>query len=427
LLFAVVVAGLGLRLSQLIVDPHDPIGSDAVGRVGSADFRDVIYYPSHAIREGVNPYDCRLEPLADGSPRFRLRYPILNALPLYSPLIFVLFAPFSFGPFEYAAIAWVAFNMLLQLLFAYLCWRVAGTRPTICQVTMFAAVMLATQSGRANFIGGDTAIPLAIGSLAAVYFARQNPWLAGWALALTSFKPTFGLPLGILLFAAGYYRTVLSGWTIGFVAAVTGLVIIFANSGDLAEMPSILKHNQEVLESDPDGNALLSPIRVDAASALQRWLPVSGGMVSIFASCLVLGIACWSLFRLRKCDSPEARAVEVAIVSIATIACMFHITYDAMLVWGAVASIGLTSRRIWQNTSWPWRMIVTAMVLVPMVNVLGTKTWQRYQTEWLSTLNASPMLQDAGWSFVCTLNGLALLAALVLLGWKANELARKTA
>lgn len=416
LLLVAVIAGLSYRLAQRMVIDGDPVGSAKAGLNAQADFRDVIYYPARAIREGVNPYDCRLEPLPDGQSRYRQRYPILNALPLYSPLTFALFFPFSFGSFPAAATAWVSFQLVLLVVFSYTALRLAGGQPSIGGTAFLASAILVTQAGRANFMGGETALPLAIGSLLAIALAGNHPWLAGFALALTSFKPTFGLPLGILLLAAGYYRTVLTGWLLGGVLAVGGLVLIFANSGDLADVPAILRHNQRVLESDPDGNALLSPIRMDAAGALQRFIPLQGDLVSLFSSCMVLGIAYGALFVLGRNDSREAQLLRIAIVCVATISAMFHITYDAILLWGAIVCVGLAPRSDWASISLRWRLLVAGLLLIPMVNVLGTKTVANYlSTTWL----------DAGWMFICTINGLAQMAALVAMAWMAVVIARR--
>jgi hypothetical protein len=426
ILLLVIIAGLSWRLSKRFIVEADPIGSEAAGLNAQADFRDVIYYPSRAIRDGVNPYDCRLEPLADGSPRYRLRYPILNALPLYSPLVFALFFPFSFGSLTSAAIAWVIFQLVLLVVFSHCCWKVAGAKPSVGATAFLASAMLVSQAGRANFMGGETAVPLAIGSLLAVALAGRQPWLAGFALALTSFKPTFGLPLGILLLAAGYYRTVFCGWALGGAIAIGGLVFIFAQSGDLADMPAILQHNQEVLESDPDGDPLQSPIRMDAAGALQRFLPIQGDMASVFASCVVLGIACGALFVLRRAgDAPEVQLLRNAIVAVATVSAMFHITYDAVLLWGAIVCVGLSPRSVWEHVSTRWRIVVVLLLLVPMVNVLGTKTMNAHASSLLGLGDLPSFWKQAWWTMVCTLNGLAQLTALGLMAWQAVKLARK--
>ena len=425
LLFLLVLVAVSVRQYSLFVIPGEPQRSHALGRNGLGDFRDVIYYPVQAVQDGVNPYDCRTEPLPDGSPRYRHRYPILNAFPLYSPLLFALYWPWSYLDFVPSAILYVAVNVGLLLVFADMCWRTAGRQPSIAQTTILASVMLMTQAGRANFLGGETALPLAIASLAAVRLAPRNPWLAGLALFVTSFKLTFGLPLGILLLACGHFRTVALGWTLGLVVALSGLILIFAQSGDLPQMLEILVQNQEALEADPDADARSSAIRLDSAGALERLSPASSGATPWIATAIVLAIASAGLWPLAKLKhNPEAELLTAAIATLATISSMFHVTYDGVLIWAAIACVWLAPRSCWPNASIRWRLGVAALLFVPMINVLGTKTVTNLIVRMPGMRSLSPAWSYWSWALVGALSGMALLAALGLMVGYARRLAR---
>jgi hypothetical protein len=240
------------------------------------------------------------------------------------------------------------------------------------------------------------------------------------ALAIASFKPTFGLPLGILLLVAGQFRTVVLGWGLGFVIGVAGLMVIFARSGDLPRMPEILRHNQEVVESDPEVDARTSLGRFDSAGALQRLLPVRGAVVGVLASSLVLGIAAWGLWPLRgRLTDPAAGTLAVCITSLAVVVGIFHMGYDGMLLWAPICAVGLAPSPLWPMQSLRWRRAVATLLLVPMLNILVTATVQG----WLRTIADVAALPAplAGllWTFLAIVNGLALLAALVLLAQAA--------
>ena len=419
-----VLMALGIRQYTLMVIPGDPKKSDRIGRNGLADFQDVIYYPLQAVRDGVNPYDCGTDPLPDGSPRYRQRYPVLNLFPLYSPLLFALYYPFSFGDFVFSGVVYMAFNVGLLLWLAYVCWRIAGRRPNLGQTTLLTSVMLATLAGRANFLGGETAIPLALASLGALRLSPGQPWLAGLALAVTSFKPTFGLPLGILLLACGHYRTVAIGWSIGLVVGIVGLLLIFSRSGDLARMPEILLRNQQVLESDPDVDAQLSATRVDTAGAIECWSPLKGRGIQLAASLLVLCVAAGALFQLRTVHAhPEVEALTTAIVALSTISSIYHLKYDAVLLWAAIAGVALAPQAYWPHASRRWRWVVASLLFTPMINVLGTHAVSQQLPYWFPGLTELPVAwRNFFWTVVCTLNGLALLAALGLMAQHARRL-----
>lgn len=417
LLFVLVVVALSIRLSSLMVIPGDSEASKAAGKNGLADFQDVIYYPMQAVSDGVNPYDCAASPLPDGNLRYRQRYPVLNLFPLYSPLIFILYWPWGFGDFTTSAVSFVIFNLVLLLCFSYQCLKGGAIRPSISQIAILGSCMLLTQPGRANFLGGDTALALSIASLTAIRLAPSHPSLAGLALALTSFKPTFGLPLGILLLASGYYRTVGIGWALGFVIGIVGLIVLFHRSDDLQRMPEVLLYNQEVLESDPDANALSSSIRVDSASALERLMPIHGPLVTVVASAIVMGIACYGLVVLRRVRShPEANSLISAITALVTVSSIYHVTYDALLIWGAIAEIVLAPNSTWSNVSIRWRWLVGGLLFVPMINVFGTSMAINLQSKWLPWLVTLPILwRDLVWLGICAVNGLSLLMALILM------------
>jgi Glycosyltransferase family 87 len=411
--FLIVLGMVYLRLTQLMLIPGEPLKSDQLGRMGLADFQDVVYYPARALADRVNPYDAGTTPLSDGSPRYRQRYPVLNLFPLYSPMLFLLYWPFACFSFTTSAWLYVIFNVGLLLLFAYLCWRWAGIRPSVGSWFLLAALMLATQAGRANFLGGETAIALALVSAAAAL--AQSQLGGAFFLTLASFKPTFGLPLGILLLAAGHVRTVLLGWTAGFVVAVTGLLVIFAWQGDWANMPRMLRENQAVAESDPDWSAHSSPIRVDSAGALEKLTPFLQYGFQYLSNGVIFGLACWGLHCLKTLRHlPEAARISFCIITLTTVSCMYHIIYDAMLLWCPIVCLVSAPASVWRVASARWRWSLAALVSLPMFNIFGTQgmvnLWKDY---WPTAFSISPNLQTLSWNVICTANGLSLLTALI--------------
>lgn len=426
LLFAV-LACLGARQYHLVVIPGQPERSRELGRNGLADFADVIYYPQRALRDGVNPYDSSLQPRADGSLRYRQRYPVLNLFPLYSPLLFVLYWPFALGNFTTSAALYVIVNIALLLVLSVLIWRCAGTRPSIAHVTTLASVILVTQAGRANFLGGETAIPLALATIGAVTLAPQHPWLAGLALAVSTFKPTFGLPLGILLLAAGHFRAVAIGWGLGFVIGVAGLVLIFANSGDLARTVEILAENQQAVDSIPDVDAQQSAARVDSAGAIQRltrWQTPVGKLTSSLIVLTTAGFGLWQLGRVTDKTS-AAHSLKSSMVCLATVSSLYHLTYDAVLLWAPIIIAMFAPPALWPGTSTLWRWCVSGLLLIPMVNVLPTATVQHWLASTFPALTTvSPEVANLGWAIACSMNGVSLLVALALMAWQSSQITK---
>ena len=105
-----------------------------------------------------------------------------------------------------------------------------------------------------------------------------------------------------------------------------------------------------------------------------------------------------------------------SIVALTTVSCMYHITYDAMLIWVAIVCLWFSPATIWPTHLNRLRFVVASLLFVPMINFLGTKTIVNSLLNWFPAISSLPATwQAAAWTFVCTLNGLALLVALLLL------------
>src|SRR3954452_6935880 len=76
LLFAIVVAFLA---SRTLAHLHVLGDADNPSRWGLGDFRDVIYFPTRAVLDGVNPYDSAP---TDDPQRYHGRYPVGNVFPV---------------------------------------------------------------------------------------------------------------------------------------------------------------------------------------------------------------------------------------------------------------------------------------------------------------------------------------------------------
>lgn len=410
------------RVNAKMIDPADPHGSDQAGRNGMADFRDVIYFPTRAVAEGINPYDSSSEPLPDGSPRYWQRYPVLNLFPLYSPLVLLLFGAFALPDFYTAAAAFQVLNLALLLGWSYLIWKHADQTPTAERVLWLATAMLITQAGRAIFIGGETALPLAIGTLLAAVHASRHPTTAGWALALTSFKPTFGLPLGLLLLFRREWKVVFLGWGLGFVIAVAGLIAIFGQTNDLARLPQIILQNQRDLESHPEATALTTSTRIDSAAALERsfQLKSSAGRLAVFLA--IFGLAGSTLWRLSyHGHDPEVERLLQIVTLIGTVACMYRLTYDGIALWAAIGLLWLSPADCWNKTSPQLRGWLGGLLLFTQINILPTEFLRRLLDQSGVTAQIPLSVADFAWTLACILNGLALLVVLSLLFWQARQ------
>lgn len=402
-LFVVVLAGLTWRLNQNLLVAGEPSRE----RWGLADFRDVTYYPAIAAREGVNPYDAAI----GDSESYLWRYPVGNYFPLYSPLLLLLAQPFTALPLGAAMWVYWAFNVLLLIAFAWMALRITGWNTTIAAVLTLAAILLASQPGRANFNAGQVALPLAIATAVSLAYGDRRPGLTALCVAFATFKPTYGIPLGCLLICRRDWKSGLMGLAAGGLIAAIGLAVVFGRAGDLTPERAftILAGNQQSFAEHPDVNIIHNKARIDLPAAVEYLLgqPLPG-WANLVIAIGVLVAAGSALLRLRA-GNRQAGGVSAAIALLALLLCMFHNIYDALLL--AIPLLGATSA---SDASWKIlpayvRWIVVGLLALPLINVLWTDTFASSVAAFApAAFSASDSLSVR---FASALNGIALASA----------------
>jgi hypothetical protein len=189
-LFALVLAVVTWRLERHL----HVLGSEQdADRFGMIDFRDVIYFPTRAVLEGVNPYDS-----------------VGNTFPVYSPWLIALDSPLQLLPYRGAMLVYGIFNLILLFIVAKLALTVSNVRSGIAGTILLATLMLISRPGQSNFYYGQLALPMVLCAVVATEYSAKKPLVAALALALSTIKPTFGAPLLILLFSHRRYKATIS-------------------------------------------------------------------------------------------------------------------------------------------------------------------------------------------------------------------------
>jgi glycosyl transferase family 87 len=155
-----------------------------------SDFAQAIYYPVRALLDGLNPYDAS---------SFRGHYPVGNAFAPYFPSTLLLHLPFGFMPLVTAAACYLVVGILLTVVLAVLCLRLNGLKSSIPKVLFLVIVIVLSRPWRQCMLLGQVTMELVLASYVTLYFARSAPRLSGLGLAFTSFKPSYGFPLALLM------------------------------------------------------------------------------------------------------------------------------------------------------------------------------------------------------------------------------------
>jgi hypothetical protein len=385
-------------------------GQPLVERYGLQDFRDNFYYPAVAARDGRNPYDY-----AD----YRAHYPIDRPLPAYTPITFIVHRPLAWLPYRVAEAADLLMNLVLIALLAGLALRGtggadagAGAGTDAAAVLLFAAFLVLSRPGQMTLFLGQTSALMAFGTTLALVGGRRRPVLAACGLALTCLKPSYGGPLGALMLARGDWPALLLGGVLAAVTALAGSLGPLHAAGSFAALLDSARGSMTVVSTDASFNEATSLIRMDPLAILGRLLGRPMGFFANLAVAVpILLIAGAAVVLLERRRGEAGRPLSSAVICLAILLATYHQPYDGLclaLPLAAAATLtGLPARR---------RLILLALLLVPCANFVATHTL-------MERLPLAPPL----WLLVSSLNGLALVAALLMTlqeAWRFSRSAR---
>ncbi len=381
-------------------------GHPFLSRWAFCDFRTAVYYPAVAFLAGDNPYDAAA---------FTRTYPVPVNFPPYSPLTILLHLPFALLPVGAAAVAYFATILGLTLAIAAMALRLGGLAATVPRIFVVGTLALLSRPGQANLTLGQVAATATVACYTALGWSRSRPWLAATGLAVATFKPTFGGPLGLLMLARGDGGVVLRGLALAAAATAWPALTVVARAGGPAAFAHLVTAAETTWATRPENAASTSIIRLDAAALIGRLLghPPSAPVLVILAAA-VLGTAALAVRRLGARDAPTWR-LSAAVVCVAILLSSYHQAYDGLLLTLPVAAL-VAGRWAPPSVAAPAaRAALLALLLIPAVNYVGTFAV-------LPHLPASHAL----WVAATAANGAALLAAFAiytLLAFRAARLA----
>jgi hypothetical protein len=371
-------------------------------------YRDAIYYPTIAVRDGVNPYDAS----RGGDPqRYMNRYPVVDHFPLYSPLILLVFSPLACFSWEHSLLLYWALNVVLLIFFAHTVIRCSGARPTAAAVCGLAALLLASQPGRGNFNAGQVALPLALACCGALEWGDRRIWPTAWRVAFSTLKPTFGGPLGLLLAARRDWRSSLLGLAIGGILGAACAAAVFSRSGDFSAERAwaVVAGNHARFASDPVVVPQTNNARIDLVATLElladRSLPNWTGTL-VAAVVLVSTMATLSRVGAKE---EGAGSLSSALIVSAMFICVYHNSYDLPLLTVPIVAAATGKNPSWRQLSSFSRWSVLVFLLVPFVNVLWTERfWVGMNQLGIPWGSGEGPIGNLSWRIACAANGISL-------------------
>lgn len=403
----IVIALIGFLLvaaaSWVRVNRHMNLPGDLdSGRWALVDFRDAIYYPVEYFLDGGNPYqvDTYLSAVPAGTP-----------FPPYSPLTLLIHLPFGWLPHTTSQLAYFGLTITLTPVLAALTLAICGVRPRPGPVIFLATLILVSRPGHWNLMLGQATVELVIAAYLALFLANRLPRISGIALAWSTFKPTFGIPLAILLFAHRSGRAIFLGFIFAATATLIPTIVLFRASGGLSGLLNSIADSYRLLESTESSSAAASPHRIDAFSLLIRWSGYQPGPLIEMAMFIVLIlVAAVAILHVRRIAT--GRAVDLFCLSVACLAILtssYQLSYNLLLLILPLTALYLNcwTLRLSSVTS-RFRWFLMSLLMLPFLNYLAApRIYGQFSPE------------SFVWLTLTSINGLAVLLAYGIYIWLA--------
>ncbi|WP_410663532.1 glycosyltransferase 87 family protein [Amycolatopsis sp. lyj-84] len=339
------------------------------------DFRDALYFPIREFLAGGNPYD----PAA-----MFAHWPVRQDFNLYQPYHLLMQLPFALPGYRAGAVAFTVFGALLLLALAVMAAHAVRrllSVPVVVTTAVVAALLLASQVGKAQLYVGQVNPLIAVGAAGALLVRRDRPGWAALALALAWLKPQYGFPLAILLYARGSRRVALAGAAVAAAASLPVVVLLVIRGGGIGAFLDVVVANL-AHATGTDYGAVDSPTaqRIDVAAVLFRftgWVP-SGIELTVLA-----GVLAASVLLVRRLDRAGSTPVADLLTCLAVVVCVVHQPGDVLITVPALAAVAALWWRNRSEPGWGAAGFAVLALAVPfahlyivdstVVSVLGTR------------------------------------------------------
>ena len=372
------ITAFGSIATWLTVTTWDQLSTSRLDVGLLTDFRDAVYYPVVALRDGVNPYNVDL---------YYQRYPVGQEFPLYTPIFLLLNSPLLLFSFATACVVAFGWNVLLVLGLAAASLRLARHRITVASTFGLGALILLSDPGRFDLRTGQPTLILAI-CIYAVFRAlpglrRSIPADAIPAgavtfafgvvgLAIVWSKPTFAIPVTVILLALGRPRLALTGAALGAALSAVVLPWLIDAAGSVTALVDSWQESARITSQSPQSK-LGSGLRIDLGNTFVRITrPRPSEGAAAIGGLVVLILGAWLLRRLHRRDAVHDREeLTITLACLLTLVTMYHVPYDYLLLIGPVLMLCRPHATI--AIAWPRRVrgAVVILLLIPLVDPLG--------------------------------------------------------
>lgn len=334
LLLGLIAAAIGLTVMRSVRRYDDPqVAAFDSSRQGQFDFHNGVYFPAVAYLDGVSPY----------GQEFAQQYPVTRPLPLMSPLVLLLHAPLALLPVRAAEILYFAINVLLLAAIAWLAvdW-IADRAQRSLWFLVALLLIVASRAGHTTLLTGYLTAEMVCGALLALAAANTRPWLSAVGVAITSCKPTYSIPLFLLMIARGDHRAAWRGLGLSIAGAGLALLPLILHASP-QQLWQDLQHGQASHMADSYELPVNTWTRIDLLAVVAKWMNwAPSEVMHLGVMVLLLPLPAFALWQLQRREGNHSAAeLSSGIIAVSMLATLYHHVYDALLLFPAIAGLAL--------------------------------------------------------------------------------------
>lgn len=398
ILIVMIVAFVGASAARSVWRYDDPVVAEFDRtRQGQFDFHNGVYFPARAYIDGISPY----------GQSFSDHYPVTRPLPLMSPLVLLLHAPLALLPVRTAEILYFVINCGLL---GWLGWYCVHWLPTNIRTTwllLACLLIVASRAGHTTLFTGYLTALMVVGSIAALANARSRPWLSAIGVMIASCKPTYAIPLFLLMMARGDRVAALRGLALSIAGAVLALGRLL-----LVTTPQQLWLDLQQGQSDHMADAYEFPVntwtRIDALALYAKWMEIVPGEVTHLAVMVfLLAIPALALWRLQFVkDHQYAAGLSSGLMAVSMLATLYHHVYDALLLFPAAFGLILCEPST-ERGSPRLRLVLALLLLLVAWNYPSSEMFLKLaplsDAQHRMLTSTGPVAMTAAWLGLCAL------------------------
>ena len=388
---------LGLTAYRIYSNYSQPDTSFDWANRGFSDFHNGTFFPARAFVDGKSPYSTSVAE----------EYNMARATPPYSPVLFLIHAPFAFFPLEISRVLFFFFNFMWIAGIAYCALRMSRQLFHWFDFLAITNLLLISRPGHITMFSGYFTAEIVFGCIVALHFAKTRPALSGIGLVLASIKPNFVIPLILLMGFRKNFSALIFGCLFCCIAAGIGIGWLSYHNG-FEQVIQDVQSGQEALHIDPTEMPVNTWTRVDLLGMYAKvvnWVPDDkiylAGMLVVVS---IVGVVLWRATSHETNCGATGLTAFIAILTL--LLSLYHHSYDCLLLTVPLIGVLFFGSTTLPEISTSSRWSVAMLTAVPIVNFASTKSaMELMDLEQLSFW----------WQAITLINGMCLLAALVIL------------